>query len=222
MFEVYVDIADIDFGSVIASVMDKTIIAKPLATAMKWVGGIGTAAKNKAKEIMPKTTEAITDTVENKKSGFILSAISDLEGAIIERVNAQIKEKALGITIGGIKLNKNGDGTYLLHLSITKVDYEMLLMTEYPMILEKVSQRLTDGMEAQLFELIKEIKPEVFARFIKDIPDDTRDKIALLLIESNTDLILEVIKDEAEKQNIKVSVSGIRVTRSGEKLFIEK
>jgi hypothetical protein len=215
MFNVYVDMENVDFGSVAESTMPGS---KTIETVKK-VGNMLEIFAGKAKDTLTAIAgEAVSAVSVNKndlKDGLALGAVRLFNKAIVDKLNDMFDEEKLGLKANGIKHNKTGQSEYRLHLTITDVNYETLMLTKLPFIMEKTSAAMKEKSMTELFGLISQIPTNAFIAFIKEIPADTRDDIALLLIESNSDRIVYAISDEAASRNIKVTIKSVKVERAG-------
>ncbi len=92
-----------------------------------------------------------------------------------------------------------------LTLELTDIDYGALVRFALPLLQGKFSSG--DGETAQMLARIAQMPPSIAAGMIDFLPQDTKNELAVMLVNQNKDSIVRAVTEYAEKKGLSFRIS---------------
>lgn len=96
-----------------------------------------------------------------------------------------------------------------INLEINDIDYGALIEIFLPMIHDKLSS--ADGMVAKLLGKVAGTPPEAAAKIVDMLPQDSKDDIAVYLINSKKDVIISAVQEYAGNKGVSFNIGEFSV-----------
>ena len=96
-------------------------------------------------------------------------------------------------------------------LEINDIDYGALIKFFLPMLHEKLAT--TDGITAKLLGKIAGMSPDTAAAMFDKLPQNTKDDIAVYLINNKKDEMISKVKEYAGSKGMSFSIDEFLVTK---------
>ena len=94
-------------------------------------------------------------------------------------------------------------------LDISDIDYGALVELFLPMVHDKLAEK--DGTGIAILAKIAGMPPSIAGKMIDMIPQETKDEIAVMLVNKNKDKIIESVTEYAEKKGLSFRIDGFEV-----------
>lgn len=91
-----------------------------------------------------------------------------------------------------------------INLEINNIDYGAHIELFLPMIHDKFAA--TNGITAKLLAKIAGMSPEAAAKIVDMLPQDTKDDIAVYLINSKKDVIISAVQEYAGNKGVSFNI----------------
>jgi hypothetical protein len=99
-------------------------------------------------------------------------------------------------------------------ISINSVDYSAVAQTVIPIILEKKKAEAGAGKLVTVLSKLKGLSGKTAAAALKVLPQSTKDDIAISVIQSYEEEILDKVNAFMQDKNLHISVSDIHITKT--------
>ncbi len=99
-----------------------------------------------------------------------------------------------------------------LTLELTDIDYGALVKLALPLLQGKLAQ--SDSTAAQVLARIAQMPPSLAAGMIDFLPQDTKNELAVMLVNKNKDSIIKAVTEYAEKHGLTFHISQFSAEES--------
>ncbi|MBE6657840.1 MAG: hypothetical protein E7604_05275 [Ruminococcaceae bacterium] len=93
-----------------------------------------------------------------------------------------------------------------LTLELTDIDYGALVEFALPLLQGKLAQ--SDSTAAQMLAKIAQMPPSIAAGMIDFLPQDTKNELAVMLVNQNKDRIIKAVTEYAEKKGLSFRIDS--------------
>ena len=97
-------------------------------------------------------------------------------------------------------------------LELNDIDYSALVKVLLPVIQTKLEEK--DGAVASILAKIAGMSPSIAGKMIDMMPQETKDEIAIMLINKNCDRIIENVLKYANQEGIHFRIDNFEVKES--------
>jgi len=94
-------------------------------------------------------------------------------------------------------------------LDINDIDYGALVELYLPMVRDKLTEK--DGTGIAILAKIAGMPPSIAGKMIDMLPQETKNEIAVMLVNKNKDKIIESVTEYAEKKGLSFRIDGFEV-----------
>lgn len=98
-----------------------------------------------------------------------------------------------------------------LKIKIDKIDYGGIAQQAIPVVIEKMGDSHGDGKIMQVLQKLGDAPAGVARVMLNALPQEMKDKIAVMLLQSYKEELTGMINDFAEKKGIEIEVSDIEL-----------
>lgn len=95
-------------------------------------------------------------------------------------------------------------------LDINDIEYGALVELFLPMVHDKLTEK--DGTGAAILAKIAGMSPSIAGNMIDMLPQETKDEIAVMLVNKNKKKIIEFVLEDAKKKGISFHIENFDVT----------
>lgn len=94
-------------------------------------------------------------------------------------------------------------------LELTDIDYGALVEFALPLLRGKLAE--SDSAASQVLARIAQMPPSIAAGMIDFLPQDTKDELAVMLVNQNRDRLITAVTEYAEKKGLSFCTSSCSV-----------
>ena len=94
-------------------------------------------------------------------------------------------------------------------LELNEIDYGALTEQFLPVVRDKLAEKEVAG--AAILAKIAGIPPVIAAQMVNVLPQETKDEIAVMLVDKNKERIIEAVMEYAAKKGISFRIDGFEV-----------
>lgn len=213
MFKITISIESVDYSSVIPKLLP-VVISKidkdsTLGQALQKFQTMPVIMAQAAILVLPKD-------MQDNLAVYFLSVYSE---DIVKRLNDFVESEQIGIGFDSVDIEKGSSDTAInLTIKINSLDYESLALKTMPMIADKLEQKLSTDFAFQLITLLKRVPNEAYITFLRSIPDDIKDELAVLLLSEYEGKINAILNNIAEKESISLKIGHMSVSKGDKEI----
>ncbi len=98
-----------------------------------------------------------------------------------------------------------------LKFTIDKIDYGGIAKKAIPIVIKKLSASHADGKLAQILQKMGNAPADVAKVMLNALPQDMKDQVAVLLLQSYKEELTGLLNDFAAKKGVEITVSNIEI-----------
>lgn len=100
-----------------------------------------------------------------------------------------------------------------LKIQLDEINYEEIVQQLLPFALEKLSGNFGNGKLGPILGVVSKLPPKAAAGMLAALPQDTKDELAVLLLNLKKDSIMEAAGRYAESKHISLKIRDVQVTK---------
>lgn len=94
-------------------------------------------------------------------------------------------------------------------LELNEIDYGALVEQFLPLVRDKLAEK--DGTVAAILSKVAGMPPAIAAKMVDVLPQETKDEIAVMLVNKNKEKIIETIMEYAAKKGLSFRIDDFEV-----------